>query len=97
MAVQAANLAAKGSIRKNEEKEPGSKNPDAIGSITFEQDVRAGTKLFVGAWNNVGQDGSKYVAVRLTFPQTRSAPARRPAPAHYDPPPMDDDEDSLAF
>jgi hypothetical protein len=91
-----AQLAAKGSFRKNEKKN-NPKSPDWIGSLTAQENIQAGEKVFLGIWQNVDDRGNKYASINATFPDTpqpsngganRGGYQQRQAPASN---PPDDD------
>lgn len=87
-----AQIAAKGSFRKNLKK-TSEKSPEWIGSLTTQEEIPAGTKIYLGIWPNKDQSGQSYCSINATFPnnpqpssgganrggyQTRQAPAHTP-------------------
>lgn len=72
---------AKGSISKVKDKKS-DKHPAYQGSLTFAEDVPAGTKLWLSAWINEGDNGP-YLGIQASFPQEKTASAgiTRPAKA----------------
>lgn len=51
-----------------------------LGSITFTDEIPAGTKLYLAAWRNTGERGD-YLSLRATWPREQpSESAGRPAP-----------------
>lgn len=66
----ADQVAGKGSLSKNEKKSS-DKHPGMIGSVTFSDDIPAGTKLYAATWLNQGDNGA-YISLRLSWPQERS-------------------------
>lgn len=79
----ADQIAGKGSLSKNEKKAT-DKHPGMLGSITFSDDIPAGTKLYLATWMNTNDNGD-YLSVRATWPLERSGGdrAERPAPSRF--------------
>lgn len=79
--------------------------PSHIGSLTFDQPVNAGEKVWISAWVKDGDDGSKYFSISIEQPQQQQRQAAPPRQQYQQPqsgrqnfgapqgghPPMDDE------
>lgn len=78
----ADQIAGKGSLSKNEKKDS-DKHPGMTGSITFSDDIPAGTKLYLATWRNENENGV-YLAVRASWPMERTGGGREQPAARND-------------
>lgn len=67
---------AHGSMSKNKDR-VSDRHPSHKGSLTLSKDVKAGEKVWIAAWEKIGDDGGKYFSLNVerSRPKIRSAPA----------------------
>lgn len=81
-----AQAAAKGSLSKAKDK-ASENHPDYKGSLTINEDLPAGTKLWLSAWLNQGDNGM-YMSIKASVAEDRpprQVGVQRPGRSNYQP------------